>query len=229
MSGQSSFLNSILDDGLESDAMSILYAYAQQPASRAAGKAGDPIRFVASTEDVARDGMIIEAAGWDLAHYRANPVFLWGHDMLGSRPPIGKAGVAVEGKRLMADVTFDQDDAFARDIERKYRDGFLNAVSVSWDTREYAPRKEVGEPLRVTKAELLAISAVPVPSDVGALMQRGAARRGGLPIVPLAAMPADYQRAVRTLAEVTVARWRDEERRWRELSVLLDLDGVPRR
>jgi hypothetical protein len=36
-----------------------------------------PIRFVASSEKVARDGDIIRAKGWDLKAFRANPVVLW--------------------------------------------------------------------------------------------------------------------------------------------------------
>jgi hypothetical protein len=202
----------------------ILIGYMQQPARRAAGKPGDPLRFVASTEDVARDGLVIEAGGWDLQNYRKNPVFLWGHDMLGSRPPIGKADVTIADKRLLADIVFDQDDAFARQIESKYRNGFLNAVSVSWDTK----RMEPGNPPRVTKAELLEISGVPVPADPGALAQRGLGRRGALPVVPLAQQPREYQLLVRALTEVFVEKWRAEERHWRELSELVDLD-LPRR
>jgi hypothetical protein len=30
-------------------------------------------------------------------------------------------------------------DEFARQVERKYRNGFINAVSVGWDTLEMAP------------------------------------------------------------------------------------------
>ena len=204
--------------------MSTLYAFMQRPASRAAGKPGDVIRFVASTEDVARDGMIIEAAGWDLQNYRKNPIVLWSHDMLGARPPIGKAvDVAVESKRLLASIVFDQGDPFARQVEQKYRDGYLSALSVSWDTKKMEP----GPPPRVTRAELLEISAVPVPADPGATMQRSAGRRDGLPIVPLAQQPREYQALVRALTETVMARWRDEERRWRELSMIVDLD-LPR-
>ena len=201
----------------------ILIGYMQQPFSRAAGKPGDPIRFVASTEDTARDGMIIEASAWDLANFKRNPVFLWAHQMTGERPPIGKAtDIFTRDRALIADIQFDQGDPFARQVEQKYRNGFLSAVSVSWDTRKMEP----GPPPRITKAELLEISAVPIPSDPGALAQRSAGRM--LPVPPLSAMPADYQRAIRALAEITVERWRADERRWRELSMITDLD-VPRR
>lgn len=151
-----------------------LRAFAERAADMATAEPGTPIRFIASTENVARDGLVIEAAGWDLENFQRNPVFLWAHDMMGARPPIGKVDASVKGKRLMADVTFDQGDEFARAIESKYRNGFLNAVSVSWDTREYAPPKAQGAAPRVTKAELLEISGVPVPSDPGALAQRQA-------------------------------------------------------
>jgi hypothetical protein len=118
-----------------------------------------PIRFVASTEGVKRDGLEIKAESWELENYRKNPVVLWSHDYWGTHLPVGRADVNVEGKSLIASVTFDPDDEFARAIERKYRNGFLNTVSVGWDSR--------GD-----TNELLDISAVPVPGDPDALMER---------------------------------------------------------
>lgn len=142
-----------------------------------------PMRFVASTENVARDGLAIAADGWQLANYRKNPIVLWAHDYFGNRPPIGRADVKVDGKELLADITFDAGDPFAADIERKYRQGFLSAVSVGWDTIELDGKKpEPGDLANiffggaaghtVTKAELLDISAVPVPGDPDALKER---------------------------------------------------------
>lgn len=122
-----------------------------------------PIRFVASAEGVKRDGKDLKMDDWDLENYRKNPVVLWGHDYWGNRLPIGRSEVSIEGKRLMADVTFDPDDEFARQIERKYRNGFLNTVSVGWDTHRDGEE---------TRNELLDISAVPVPGDPDALMER---------------------------------------------------------
>jgi phage head maturation protease len=55
---------------------------------------------------------------------------LWMHDPM--RPPIGRADVRQVGGELRARVSFDQGDAFAVDIERRYRLGTLNAVSVGW-------------------------------------------------------------------------------------------------
>ncbi len=130
-----------------------------------------PIRFVASTEGVKRDGLEIIIEAWELDNYRKNPVFLWAHDYMGEHPPIGRAEVATEKKNLVADVTFDSDDPFAAGIERKYRKGFLNAVSVGWDTLAYQPDPNGGRG-KVLKADLLDISAVPVPGDPDALMER---------------------------------------------------------
>lgn len=131
-----------------------------------------PIRFVASTEGVKRDGLDLSMSQWDLVNYRKNPVVLWGHDYWGTRAPIGRADVEIQGDKLMADVTFDQDDEFAASIDRKYRNRFLHSVSVGWDTI-IPPGKHMHE---VTKdqirLDLLDISAVPVPGDPDALMER---------------------------------------------------------
>ena len=133
-----------------------------------------PIRFVASTANVARDGMIIEADGWQLDNYRKNPVLLWAHDYIGQSLPIGRTEVSIEEGNLIANATFDQQDEFARQVESKYRRGFLHAVSVGWNILEFEPGKNENIRGRVTKSELLDVSAVPVPADPDALMERQA-------------------------------------------------------
>lgn len=135
-------------------------------------KAADVMRFTASTEGVARDGLVIEADGWRLENYRKNPVVLWAHDYSGRNAPIGKTvDVRVEDGKLIADIVFDRADVFAEGIERKYREGFLNAVSVGWETLAVRPM-ETNQAPRVAEAELLDISAVPVPGDPDALLER---------------------------------------------------------
>lgn len=145
-------------------------AYVERAAD-GAGKPGDPIRFVASTEGVARDGMVIPADAWQLDNFRANPVMLWSHSYFDE--PIGRVtDIGVEDKRLMATVVFDQSDERALRIERKVRSGILSASSIGWDTLAFEPSKGEGQPPRVTRADLLDFSIVSVPSDPKALKER---------------------------------------------------------
>jgi hypothetical protein len=143
--------------------MSKFYTRALCERAADGGKDGDPIRFVASTEGIKRDGKDLKVSSWRLDNYQSNPVVLWVHDYWGRTLPIGRAEAAVEGKQLMADVAFDQADDFAKQVERKYRAGFLNAVSVGW--KDVIEGKEIF-------LDLLDISAVPVPGDPDALMVR---------------------------------------------------------
>lgn len=150
------------------------------------------LTFVASTERVARDGDIIKVDGWDTAEYERNPVFLWAHDP--SVPPIGRVtGIRKVTKgepRLEADVEFSGSEDghdLAETVYRLYRRGFLKAVSVGFRIRGHEvpdeeKREQYGLPPGgwiITKAELLEISAVPVPADPGAL-QVGAEDRAAL-------------------------------------------------
>jgi HK97 family phage prohead protease len=142
-------------------------------ATASAAEPGSPIRFIASTEGIGRDGLIIDQSGWDLDAFKSNPSILWSHDYMGSRPPIGRAdNVWVEDNKLMVDIAFDQQDDFARQIESKYRRGILSAVSVGWNSVEIEPAKNPNVAGIVRKAQLLDISAVAIPGDPGALMER---------------------------------------------------------
>lgn len=126
---------------------------------------GKPLRFIASTEGVKRDGLDLRVEDWDLGNYQRNPVVTWAHDIVGHRLPIGRANAAVDlgARQLMADITFDQGDPFAVDVERKYRTGFLHSVSVNWNPVVRGGQK---------RNELLEIAAVPVPGDPDAVVQR---------------------------------------------------------
>ena len=154
-----------------------------------------PIRFVASTEGEKRDGKDLQVDHWDLENYKKNSVFLWVHDYMGNHLPIGKAQPTIEGKQLIAEVTFDEADEFAKQVEGKYRRGYLNAVSVGWDDYANCPNckarisgwtlmfnkfarlncpkcgKEIPKETEIW-FELLDISGVPVPGDPDALIER---------------------------------------------------------
>jgi len=142
-------------------------------------KAGDEgkriISFVGSTPDRDRDNEVVNLSAWDIKRYKDNPVFLWGHNH--SSPPIGKAINVKKDKdngRLMFDVEFPTGDVypFADTIYKLYKHGYLNAVSVGFLPMEWKDgNPEKNEPRRVyTKAELLELSGVTVPSNYNALV-----------------------------------------------------------
>jgi phage head maturation protease len=104
-------------------------AYTRATLAAPPGEHG-PVEFVASQAKANRYGFALRPDGWLLESYRANPLVLWMHDPM--RPPIGRADVRQVGGELRATIAFDQGDEFAIDIERRYRLGTLNAVSVGW-------------------------------------------------------------------------------------------------
>lgn len=124
---------------------------------------------VASSSVVDRDGESINQDGWDLKNFKKNPQLLWAHNMREVKPPIGKiTKIWFEGegkaKVMKFKAMFDMADEFAKEIHRKIKDGFLNAFSVG-----FMPTEREGT--TYTKAELLEISVVPVPSNPAALVE----------------------------------------------------------
>lgn len=137
------------------------------------------LRFIGSDETPDRDNDIIEVAGWELANYRKNPVFLWAHDY--RFPPIGRAiKVSKEEGGLIFDIEFPAEGIFpfADLVYNLYKGKFLRATSVGFIPKKSKPRDDdlVDESLpewrrgtRYQKQELLELSAVPVPSNPNAL------------------------------------------------------------
>lgn len=134
----------------------------------------ESLTFIASTAGVKRDGLDLRMDGLSTENFEANPVFLWVHDYNGRTLPLGKVEKIRKLKsRFDVTVEFDQADPFAVEVERKYRDGYLNAVSIGWDTIEWH-RVEDDEDSEadyiVDRWDLLDVSAVPVPGDPEALI-----------------------------------------------------------
>lgn len=136
------------------------------------GSPGDPITFVATTEGMKDDGLDLQMDRLDLDRYRANPVIGYGHRFGGrDNLPIGRAtDIKIEEPALMLSTTFDQGDDFARVVERKIRDGFINAMSVGFDITNLDTKTGVPEGW-----ELYEASVVPIPLDPDALAQVGRA------------------------------------------------------
>ena len=136
---------------------------------------------------MARDGHILRVDGIDTTQFEKNPTFLWCHDArdlpVGTIVAVRRMGPKTK-RRMEIDVEFaglEQLHEHAERIYLLYRDGFLRAVSVSWDTLEYVdhtPKDKqklgLGEwGLDITRSELVEISAVSVGADPDALVVRG--------------------------------------------------------
>jgi hypothetical protein len=120
------------------------------------------LSFVASDETQDGYGDVVKVDGWKLDRFKANPVFLWGHDR--SLPPIGSVNVArdtrpletkggiIQRKILRADVSFATDVSgghgeFARSIYDLYERGYLRGVSVGFKPLEMVEPKSEEEAL----------------------------------------------------------------------------------
>lgn len=134
-------------------------------------KTDGPVGLVLSTPETARDGMKIPVKAWDVEAFRTNPLLMWSHDY--SRPPIGRiAKLQAKERGLIGEAIFDEKDAFAGDIARKVRAGFINACSVGFFIHEMEPDGRTAK-----RVELYEVSLVAVPSDPRALVEARTAFR----------------------------------------------------
>lgn len=190
------------------------------------GIPGDPITFVATTQGIKEDGLDLQMDRLDLDRFRANPVIGYGHRFGGrDNLPIGRASdITIDEAALMLSTTFDQDDDFALVVERKVRDGFINAMSVGFDA--WNIDKDTGVP---EGWALFEASVVPIPLDPDALAQVGrAAIRDlegmlteatdilGIEVVPLTPIPDEVDAVTALLeAPASTPRLTQAERRLR--------------
>ncbi len=141
--------------------------------TRKATRSKQKISFVASTDRADRYGDVINQEGWNLDAYRSNPIILLNHNA--NALPIGRGEVEVKDGQLLIDVFFDKDDELAQRVERKARNGFMNAVSVGFNPIEQVSRAELPKdhPAYVergggnyfNKSELLEVSIVTIPAN----------------------------------------------------------------
>jgi len=133
--------------------------------------AGDNLEFVLSDATVDSYGDIVEASGFDLKRFRANPIALFGHD---SRFPIGTwKDVRVEDGRLVGRLELADKGTSPRidEIIGLVQQKVLRAVSVGFVPKQWEPldpKKPFGGQ-RYQKQELHEASIVSVPANPAAL------------------------------------------------------------
>lgn len=97
---------------------------------------GKPIVAVVSTQEPDHVGDVIytsrsdKGQGWILDDYNRRGRVYWMHDPF--RPNLAKASAQVDGARLLLRVEFDLKDEFAAELDRKYREGYLDEWSVGF-------------------------------------------------------------------------------------------------
>lgn len=136
--------------------------------------------FVFSDNSVDRYGDTIDARGWVLDSFLANPVALFGHDSGSVENVIGKArNVRVQGDRLIGEIEFMEASVnpAAEAVYQMVKGGYLNAVSVGFMPLDWALAKDKSRQggIDFKKQELMEISIVPIPANANALVQARAA------------------------------------------------------
>lgn len=107
---------------------------------------GRPLVAVVSTDaidsygDIIHQGPSDKGAGWRLERFNNAPRIFWLHNP--ERPNLGKGRAWLEENRLLVEVAFDMKDAFAADLDRKYREGYLSEWSVGFRALKREPRGE---------------------------------------------------------------------------------------
>ena len=131
-----------------------------------------------------REGDVVEPRGLDFDAFLQNPVVLWAHDL--TRAPIGRVrAVEVRDDRVDATVQF-ADTAMGREIHGLYAERYLNAWSIGFLPREWSVLEDTdgagSQGFHITAAEVVELSAVPVPANPEALTH--ALREGALALSP---------------------------------------------
>lgn len=132
---------------------------------------GEGLEFVLSDATVDRHGDVVDPAGWDLRHFKKNPIALFAHQ---SGFPIGTwENLRVDGGKLIGRLRLAAKGTSARldELISLVEQGILRAVSVGFrpiDSDPIDPKQPWGAQ-RYKKQELLETSLVSVPANPAAL------------------------------------------------------------
>lgn len=130
------------------------------------------IDFVMADELVNRKQWRILLSGLNMDNFNKNPIAVRQHDTWSV--PVGRwENVRVENGQLVGTLVFDKNDEEAVRLYWKYKDGFMNAVSIHILPIEQSEDPELLMPGQVyptiTKSELLEVSVVTLPGNANAV------------------------------------------------------------
>jgi len=87
--------------------------------------------FLSSNGEVDRDNDMVDPSGWDLEHFRRNPVVLWFHDY--EALPIGRCtAIWAEEAGLHVTVEFPLQGVYPDQVYDLGKQGFISATSVGF-------------------------------------------------------------------------------------------------
>ena len=160
------------------------------------------VGVIAATDQLARDGHVLDVAGVDLTAYRRNPVVLWSH--IPEQPVGACTAVGIETGSLAARIQFAPPGASATadEICALVKSGIVKGISIGFnpiDAEPLDPAQGLRAGARITSSELLEISFVAIPADTGAgvVSRSFTARPGAMAL--LRSLPAVYGYAVDTV------------------------------
>lgn len=126
-------------------------------------------KFILSDESINSYNLIIETDGLILDRFIKHSAMGNEHST-SARNIIGRwDNIQKEGTLLTATAVFDMEDPEAALIAGKVDRGFLKATSLGLDVLEFTVPANEGEPIRITKAEVIESSIVGIGSNENAL------------------------------------------------------------
>ncbi len=139
------------------------------------------VEAIAGTSNKARDGHIVRMSGMDTSAFLRSGTILFNHD------PSKPVGIPVSGRvdsggnlRLVIDFAGEGLSKHADEVRNLVKAGILRNLSIGFDPLEMEPldpRNPRGGQL-ITRSELLEVSVVGVPADVGAVVTARSGRSG---------------------------------------------------
>jgi HK97 family phage prohead protease len=140
-------------------------------------------KFTAVTSRLGRDGHVLVPSGVDLAEYRRAPVILWQHVTSSPVARCTSTGLADGEVRGSAEFAPAGTSAAVDEAFGCVKSGVVGAVSVGFDivdAEPLDPKKGSRGGLCIKRSNLLEISIVSVPADMGALITERAHRSSAM-------------------------------------------------